>query len=196
MSRKDSLEDLKLAFDNFDEPQNNTTAQLFEQIDTDGSGTIEDHELLTHLLEQGKDDETIRALFRALDANKDGKITRDEWNAGFELYTRSMADAGERHERANAYADPYAIWRAMRAGEAILVRASWLLKRAGYEEGEVEVDGASRGKVKVPDWVLRREARPLPHRAQIEKDYYPEAIMPVVRGGVHQDARGGGQGGE
>ena len=99
---------------------------------------------------------------------------------GFELFTRSMADANERSRRANAYEDPKAIWEAMRAGEAILVRASWLLKRAGYEEGEVDVlwpDATPTGK-KRPGWVMRREAQPLPHRSQIEKDH-PEAIMPV-----------------
>ena len=91
------------------------------------------------------------------------------------------------------YDDAASIWEAMRAGEAILVRASWLLKRAGYEEGEVEVevggtsvyDHARAGpkmidtkKVMKPGWVQRREAAPLPHRSQIEKDH-PEAIMPV-----------------
>ena len=65
----------------------------------------------------------------------------------------------------------------MRAGEAILVRATWLMMRAGYEEGEVEVMRLGE-EVMEPGWVLRREAAPLPHRSQIEKDH-PEAIMPV-----------------
>ncbi len=55
---------------------------IFQQIDTDRSGTIEDHELLAHLLEAGQDDESISALFRALDTNKDGHISRAEWEQG------------------------------------------------------------------------------------------------------------------
>ena len=83
------------------------------------------------------------------------------------------------------YDDAASIWEAMRDEQAILVRASWLLKRAGYEEGEVEVEYTVKEngelvkkKAKKPGWVQRRDAAPLPHRAQIEKDH-PEAIMPV-----------------
>ena len=36
------------------------------------------------------------------------------------------------------YAESASIWAAMRDEQAILVRATWLLKRAGYEEGEVD----------------------------------------------------------
>jgi outer membrane protein OmpA-like peptidoglycan-associated protein len=65
-------------------------AKLFEQIDTDGSGTIEDHELLAHLAGQGQDDDSIDALFKALDVNGDGHISRDAWNEGFALYPLSV----------------------------------------------------------------------------------------------------------
>ena len=110
------------------------------------------------------------------------------------LHQAAAGDPTERRRLAKVYDDAASIWDAMRDEQAILVRASWLLKRAGYEEGEVEVEyevtdwdadkdaDGNRPKVqkkaKVPGWVLRREAAPLPHRSQIEKDH-PEAIMPV-----------------
>ena len=112
-------------------------AEVFDQIDTDGSGSIEDYELLTHLLGQGQDDWSIAELFKALDTNKDGRISREEWDRGFQQYTLSLTEANERGERAEAYHDPRAIWKAMRAGQAILVRASALLRHAGYEEEPV-----------------------------------------------------------
>ena len=96
-------------------------------------------------------------------------------------------DTRARHKSvAKVYDDAASIWDAMRDEQAILVRASWLLKHAGYEEGEVKVHvdvyvearKAGTMEVRVPGWVLRREAAPLPHRSQIEKEH-PEAIMPV-----------------
>jgi hypothetical protein len=91
----------------------------------------------------------------------------------------ATGDPIERRRLGNVYDEAESIWEAMRAGEAILVRASWLLKRAGYEEGEVEVmDFGEPTGEKAPGWVLRRDAAPLPHRPQIEKDH-PEAVMPV-----------------
>ena len=65
----------------------------------------------------------------------------------------------------------------MRDKQAILLRASWLLDRAGYEESQVEVEVRNlfddlTGRYKmVPGWVARREARPLPHRSQIEAEH-------------------------
>ena len=81
----------------------------------------------------------------------------------------------ERRRAAEAYASAASLWAALRDGQAILLRATWLLRRAGFEEGEVEV--MATGK-KAPGWVARRAASALPHRAQIEADF-PGAIMPV-----------------
>ena len=64
--------------------------RLFDAIDTDRSGTIEDSELLIHLLSQGVEEKAITALFRALDVNSDGRISRDEWETGFELYRKAL----------------------------------------------------------------------------------------------------------
>ena len=76
----------------------------------------------------------------------------------------ATGDPIERRRLGNVYDEAESIWEAMRAGEAILVRASWLLKRAGYEEGEVEVmDFGEPTGEKAPGWVLRRDAAPLPH---------------------------------
>ena len=62
---------------------------LFDAIDLNRNGTIEDTELLLHLIKEGVDQETIDTLFRALDADDDGHITREEWKRGFGLYLRA-----------------------------------------------------------------------------------------------------------
>merc|ERR1719453_1993440 len=40
----------------------------------------------------------------------------------------------ERRERARPYSDPEAIWSRIAAGDVVLIRASWLLHRAGFRE--------------------------------------------------------------
>ena len=65
----------------------------FDAIDTDSSGTIEDYELLLHLVQKGHDATRIDALFRSLDVNADGHISRDEWNHGFEQFREMERDA-------------------------------------------------------------------------------------------------------
>ena len=84
-------------------------------------------------------------------------------------------DAAERPRCVRAYEDPACLWCALRDEQAILLRGSWVLERAGYEEEQVLFENK---KVKTGKWVARREARPLPHRAQIEANHR-EAIMPV-----------------
>ena len=61
----------------------------FAEIDTNQNGTIGHTELLQHLLGKGQEPETISELFAALDTNKDGQITREEFAAGFENYRSS-----------------------------------------------------------------------------------------------------------
>ena len=68
--------------------------EIFEMIDTDRDGVIGDSELLLHLLSRGQDDQSISHLFRELDANRDGVISRDEWCAGYAKYTAATS-AGE-----------------------------------------------------------------------------------------------------
>ena len=65
---------------------------LFDEIDTDCHGSIEDSELLVHLLKKGVDGPAIEQLFKALDINSDGHISRDEWRQGFSLYTSLAGD--------------------------------------------------------------------------------------------------------
>ena len=64
-----------------------TTAEaeeLFEQIDADGSGTIELDELQVALAERGLSYVTIAEIFRAFDSDGDGVISRSEWTKGLE----------------------------------------------------------------------------------------------------------------
>ena len=59
---------------------------IFNAIDEDGSGTIENHELLMYLVVRGIADETIREIFKSVDCDHDGKITQAEWRKGFAKY--------------------------------------------------------------------------------------------------------------
>ena len=76
---------------------------------------------------------------------------------------------GSRRERAARYTSPEAIWSAIEAGDVALVRASWLLGRAGFEERE-----AGSGV-----WsAAAAEVSPLPSRQELEASC-PEAFMPL-----------------
>lgn len=74
---------------------------------------------------------------------------------------------GGRRERAARYADPASIWSSVESGDVVLIRASWLLGRAGFEEIGPGLWVPSRGTVE-----------PLPPRQEIEASF-PEAIMPL-----------------
>jgi len=58
--------------------------ELFDQIDVDGSGTIEGEELRTALVERGLSYSSVAEIFDAFDADDGGSINRDEWDAGLE----------------------------------------------------------------------------------------------------------------
>ena len=60
----------------------NDANRLFEQIDTNKSGTIDAGELLKHLLEAGVDTDEISRTFSAIDTDGGGAITKKEWPAG------------------------------------------------------------------------------------------------------------------
>ena len=68
----------------------------FGAIDADDSGSIEDFELLLHLVSTGQDEETIGELFRKIDANQDGHISHDEWALGFGKYVRVLLTKQQR----------------------------------------------------------------------------------------------------
>ena len=57
---------------------------IFDAIDTDKSGTIDAHELMMHLLGVGQEHESVSTLFKVLDTDGDGLISREEFIAGFE----------------------------------------------------------------------------------------------------------------
>ena len=69
--------------------------RVFDEIDTDCSGTIEDHELLVYLLGKQRKDAEISALFSLLDTNEDGHISREEWRAAFPAYTAYLQKRAE-----------------------------------------------------------------------------------------------------
>lgn len=68
---------------------------IFAIVDRDGNGVIESSELLHHLLVAGQEVESIAELFRVLDTDADGVISREEWNAGFDRFLH-LAQAGLR----------------------------------------------------------------------------------------------------
>ena len=57
---------------------------MFGCIDADKSGEIDSTELMMHLLGLGQEHESVSELFKALDTDGDGKISREEFIAGFD----------------------------------------------------------------------------------------------------------------
>eukprot|EP00964_Phaeocystis_antarctica_P127721 scaffold91434_cov75-Phaeocystis_antarctica.AAC.1 len=57
---------------------------MFNCIDADKSGEIDSTELMLHLLGLGQEHESVSALFKELDTDGDGKISREEFIAGFD----------------------------------------------------------------------------------------------------------------
>ena len=57
---------------------------IFDDIDTDKSGEIEPIELMLHLLGVGQEHESVSALFKVLDTDGNGSISREEFVAGFD----------------------------------------------------------------------------------------------------------------
>ena len=55
---------------------------IFDQIDTNGSGTIEIEELRVPLLKKGFHYNSIAEIFAAFDYKKDGTICKEEWKSG------------------------------------------------------------------------------------------------------------------
>ena len=56
--------------------------ELFDKIDSDGSGTLDFDELRAALVEQGLSYVSIAEIFLSFDTEEDGVICREEWNAG------------------------------------------------------------------------------------------------------------------
>ena len=64
---------------------------IFDQIDADRSGEIDSQELTMALLGLGQEHETVSDLFRVLDTDGNGSISREEFIAGFDLYQKGEA---------------------------------------------------------------------------------------------------------
>ena len=58
--------------------------RMFDCIDADKSGEIDSTELMMHLLGLGQEHESVSELFKALDTDGDGRISREEFIAGFD----------------------------------------------------------------------------------------------------------------
>lgn len=56
---------------------------MFNELDQDGSGALDPEELVVYLLNRGEAPSSVQALFSTLDTNADGKVTKEEWRAGW-----------------------------------------------------------------------------------------------------------------
>ena len=65
--------------------------ELFDVIDSDGSGSIESDELLEMMMtgDLGIDRKEAIVLFKAADENNDGEISRREWAAVIKNYLKN-----------------------------------------------------------------------------------------------------------
>ena len=174
-----------------------TARKAFSKYDVDESNTLEKHELFQALLElnmvPGMDlkqkREYLEEQFNAADSNGDGVVDFAEFVAFYvTMVETSKGEEGakrrqkaekqrlERLKRQASYTDPEAILTALKGDEVVLVRASWLLKRAGYVVSERERKGR-----KVYSWTLPAAAAdetpsPLPCRQQLQAEA-PDALI-------------------
>ena len=84
-----------------------------------------------------------------------------------------------RKAAADVYKQPESLVGAVRAGDVLLVRGTWILWRAGYEPVEVEETAFYIGsEITLTHYEKRREAVALPNRQQIEAEH-PTAALPA-----------------
>uniref|UniRef100_A0A7S0NNC1 EF-hand domain-containing protein n=1 Tax=Calcidiscus leptoporus TaxID=127549 RepID=A0A7S0NNC1_9EUKA len=67
---------------------------MFKDLDSDGSGAIDPTELVVYLMNRGEPPSSVQALFARLDTNADGKVTKEEWRAGWLAGTVTKTDKG------------------------------------------------------------------------------------------------------
>ena len=107
-------------------PSAETLADLpedgFDKLDADGCETLERSKVVEAMVGAGYAEERAVAFFEELDADDDGKVTKQEWRD-------SLAHA--KHRRAlERYTQPESIWTALLTGHVKLVKMSWLIAHA------------------------------------------------------------------
>lgn len=119
----------------------------------------------------------LRREVRLLEGTLTDALNRVQASGGTRasLFRRLAADLidrldDNRRHRANPYSDSQAIWERVAKGDVVLVRASWLLQRAGF----VQCGDGKHNYL----WVPHSPPQPLPRRQELESQY-PEAIMPL-----------------
>jgi len=67
---------------------------IFSIIDKDGNGYIEKAELTSHLKPSGYTEQVIATIFGKMDMNKDGKISKQEFQGGMVLFSQLQSAPG------------------------------------------------------------------------------------------------------
>jgi Ca2+-binding EF-hand superfamily protein len=67
---------------------------IFSIIDVDGNGSVSLKEMTTHLTSAGYTKDVINKIFRKLDFDKDGTISRQEFQGGLVLFTALRSAPG------------------------------------------------------------------------------------------------------
>jgi len=67
---------------------------IFSIIDKDGNGFIEKAELTSHLKPSGYTEQVVNTIFAKMDMNKDGKISKQEFQGGMVLFAQLQSAPG------------------------------------------------------------------------------------------------------
>ena len=150
--------------------------QLFATIDTDRNGSVSQQELLTYLLGVGVEQEEIAHIFAALDTDGDGRITPDEWRAGYARYVspaegRAILNCEFSFVIADKLRQAPATWRLSRFQD---MPSDWLVRRT------ITFDDVIRG-------AYVKEYMVVSHRWETPGTPYPECWAP--RRGACRSAR-------
>ena len=126
---------------------------------------------------------------------KEEAAPRGEWRGGTldsrqvslepEASRAAPAAASKRDGSAGRFSGVASLLDMVRSGDVLLLRARWILERAGYVEQEVAVElppsfkGGDPQLVAVKQWVLEKEPAPLPDRQEVEEEHKQEAVFPA-----------------
>ena len=130
-------------------------SSIFDVIDADKSGEIEPAELVMHLLGLGQDHESVSELFAALDTDGDGRISREEFIAGFDKLEAELEPEAEA-----AAAATFAAVDADKSGKLDLEELVSALAAAGDAADRAEVEALFKrldvngdGAITMEEWV-------------------------------------------